>query len=350
MQQSEKTGITRPGIRLAAVWLTMLAAGQLPAPMTLAQSSDRQDRVRFGRFQQAGVLGSPRIGESSGLAASARYPGCYWTHNDNGHNPGLFLIQADGNLVATVMLDGAPFLDWEDVATVHRQGRDLIVVGDVGDNLARRETCRLFILQEPRLAGGDEVKRPQEITIDEIETIRFCYPDGPQDCEAMAIEASGKRIWLASKQRPGGARAQNTGGRNGNLVDSAIHFLDWPDPRDARPLTATRLETRFVKQMITGMDFSRDDRMAVIRTYFGVHLFLRDPEETWEQRLSREPDLNSPVPLQRQGEAIAFDLDATAVILSSEGWSQPIWRIPVLRPTGQKPNFRPAGRQDPVDP
>ncbi len=326
----------RAVLGLPLVWLWLVLATDFPHVTLMAQQTDRDQRFRFGRSEKVGRMASLLIGESSGLAPSALYPGRYWTHNDNQRNPGLFLIEVSGKLLATVSIPGAEFLDWEAIATVRRDGRNLIVIGDVGDNFARRDNCRLFLMEEPGIPGLDEAAEPLNVNLDQFETIHFQYPDGPQDCEAMGIEATGQRIWLVSKQRPGGARARNGGGRNGNLTATTFHYLDWPGEIDERPLTANRVNTPFEKLMVTGMDFSPDGRLAVIRTYFSAHLFCKNDDQTWQQRLGELPDLDSALPLQRQGEAIAFALDGGEVVLTSEGAGEPVWRMPIHHPAGQK--------------
>ncbi|RYG42513.1 hypothetical protein EON79_18735, partial [bacterium] len=41
----------------------------------------------------------PVIDEGSGIVASRRYPGVFWTHNDSGDAARFFAIKADGTAV-----------------------------------------------------------------------------------------------------------------------------------------------------------------------------------------------------------------------------------------------------------
>src|SRR5438477_556362 len=52
-------------------------------------------------------LPDERIDESSGLAASRKYPGCLWTHNDSGDSARLFLLDAQGKTLSEVDVQGA---------------------------------------------------------------------------------------------------------------------------------------------------------------------------------------------------------------------------------------------------
>ena len=145
----------------------------------------------------------------------------------------------------------------------------------------------------------------------------------------MAVQPDGQRIWLVSKQRPGGAGARNSAGRNGEFEGMSIHWIPWPDANDRSVQVARRFESDFDQLMVTGMDFSPDGRLAVIRTYFSVHLFVRDSDGSWENCLAGPAAINAVTPVQRQGEAIAFDAWSRSVILTSEGYSQDLWKMPI---------------------
>ena len=79
-----------------------------------------------GHSQEAGKaraftkLKIPALDEASGLSASWRRPGVYWTHNDS---PGgkvenyLYAFGQAGTQKARVQLQGAKNLDWEDLAS-----------------------------------------------------------------------------------------------------------------------------------------------------------------------------------------------------------------------------------------
>lgn len=53
------------------------------------------------------TITDPRIKESSGLAASRKHPGVYWTHNDSDDGPYVYAVDSrTGRTVATVTLRG----------------------------------------------------------------------------------------------------------------------------------------------------------------------------------------------------------------------------------------------------
>ena len=59
---------------------------------------------------------SPRVVESSGVAASRAYPGVLWTHNDSGDGPYLYATTLDGRDLGWLLVPGAEAIDWEDIA------------------------------------------------------------------------------------------------------------------------------------------------------------------------------------------------------------------------------------------
>lgn len=141
--------------------------------------------------------------ESSGLAASRRYPGVLWSHNDSGHDPVVFAIDTTGQLLGRVRVSGARNVDWEDMELApcaatgddggggQRSGKDCLYIADTGDNRLRRDDAAIYRVPEP--APGDTVTAPAERF-----PVRF--PDGPRDVEALYILPGGT-VHLVSKGR-----------------------------------------------------------------------------------------------------------------------------------------------------
>jgi hypothetical protein len=53
--------------------------------------------------------------EGSGVAASRRTPGRFWSHNDSG-DPVLFALDGDGRVIGRLRIAGAVVEDWEALA------------------------------------------------------------------------------------------------------------------------------------------------------------------------------------------------------------------------------------------
>jgi hypothetical protein len=113
--------------------------------------------VRVAKFSDSS------IDESSGLAASKRYPGFFWTHNDQGHAPVLFAVNRAGKTVGRYKVTGATINDWEDVA-VDNAGH--IYIADTGNNDGTRDKVQVYLVTEPnpRASGSARVQKTWKLT------------------------------------------------------------------------------------------------------------------------------------------------------------------------------------------
>ena len=66
-------------------------------------------------LRPVGRIEDPLLIESSGIVASRRYNGVFWTHNDDG-SAQLFAIDGYGSPIRAFSVEGAENYDWEDIA------------------------------------------------------------------------------------------------------------------------------------------------------------------------------------------------------------------------------------------
>lgn len=142
------------------------------------------------------ALQNGELNELSGLARSLAHPGVYWGHNDSGDRPRLFAFAGDGRDLGTLELSGAGAVDWEDMASFVEDGQPKLLLADVGDNEALRPFVTLYIVAEPATAPPYSGMLPVE------RTLTLTYPDGPRDCEGVAVDAQAGAIYLLSKRDP----------------------------------------------------------------------------------------------------------------------------------------------------
>jgi hypothetical protein len=289
---------------------------------------------RTAGSQEVGRLTAPEISESSGICLSARYPGRWWTHNDNGSFPGLFLLESSGELVAWIDIKDAPFTDWEAVTRVDVDGRSLIAIGDIGDNQARRDHCRIVVIEEPDIDEAKNSDKPVRLSASPAMTVLFRWPDGAQDCESMAYDPEEKEFWFVSKQRPATALESLFNGGKSNEIRASVYRLSWSPDRHSKDeiLVAAKLDTPFSPLMSTGMDIHSGGRKAVVRNYWAAFVFERPAGVSWSETFSKPPSNTFLFPAQRQGEAVAFTADGNSVLLTSEGVDQPVLKVDVPVP------------------
>lgn len=267
--------------------------------------------VRYGPGREPAVLEKKAIDESSGLAVSRRDDARFWTHNDSGDEPRLFAFDADGKHVGTYEVPDATARDWEDMASFELDGDPFLLIGDVGDNMAMRIFCTLYLVKEPKKSHKDV----KEV----LQTIDFEYEGGPNNCEAIGFDPTTRQVLLVTK-----AYAPHT----------LVFALDWPAAdvvATVKPLTARKIAAVKAIDLATGMDISPDGRRAVVCTYDATFEYVRGADEDWKAVFAR-PGRRIAVPARRQGEAICFGADGKTLYLTTEKRPAYFWKVPVQKP------------------
>jgi hypothetical protein len=271
-----------------------------------------------------GQIESAEVTEASGIARSTLHSDRFWVINDGGSPPVLHAIGADGRDEGSLQLEEASNLDWEAVASFKLDGKSWLLVADAGDNSAIRDQSKIYVVEEPALKHDEDAIGPLAWTLS------FRWPDGPRDCEAVAVDAGGDRILLLSKR----------------TIPAVLYELPL-HPETAGVITATRLgevdaiprptardleraaSARNWHWQPTAMDLSADAGAAVILTYRAVYHFARRNGEPWIEALRRAPtviDLGG----VREAEAVAFTEDGRSVIVTVEAPSAPLYRLALL--------------------
>lgn len=270
-----------------------------------------KDTIPFMDRQAAGVLENKEIGEASGLVASITMTDRFWLHNDSGDSARLFLITGTGGHVAEVRLKGAINRDWEDITTLEDPvtKQPFIIVGDVGDNLARYDYGILYRILEP--SGGIT----GDTTLDVQQTMIFTYPDGPRDAETLMADPVTGDLYIVSKRESA----------------VGVYRIAYPYPT-MDTIIPEKLMTLPLTQIVGG-DISADGREILLKNYDFVYYFTRQAGETVMDALSR-PAIQLPYVREPQGEAVCFSKDGKAFYTVSETTAFKI--PPVLYKYGRK--------------
>jgi len=280
-------------IALAAV-LALSGCGD-EAGAEQARAAEGDPAARLCRVVTKETPLPPPVGESSGLAASRKQPGVFWTHNDSGGDPAVYGVNLAGERVASVRVKDAQNQDWEDMAVGPCPGGgDCLYLADTGNNGGRREIS-LYRVPEPE-PGARETK--------DAKRFRARFPQGSPDAEALFVLPDGA-VYLVTKGNQG-----------------PVELYRWPlqEKGDARLQLLHRLAPRpeQLGDRVTGASASPDGQWVAIRTYSTLALY-RTPELLAGGGPAYTTDLS--ILGEAQGEAVALGDDGT-VMLTTEGGSQ----------------------------
>lgn len=274
-------------IMLASVMVTP-ATGQVPTESLTSNSGSIVCSV-----EGASVELPAEVRESSGLAASLRSPGTFWTHNDRGNDPELFAVDGSGRLLQRVSV-AAPATDWEDIETGPCDEGDCIYIGDIGDNDAERSVITIYRLQEP-LA---DVSRVSALVV-----LHARYPDGPHDAESLIVLPSGDLYVITKGRREEISLYRYPAPQRPDvLVELERVRVLFPEPEDS-------------DDRVTAATSTRDGRRIAVRTPRSLYFFMTD-DLTAGKALRRET-ISLATLKEPQGEGLAIT-DTGMVWLTSE--------------------------------
>lgn len=254
----------------------------------LAFSSCQQDEaVRNDLFmagRATGINTNENLEEASGLAASVRYPGFLWSHNDSGHPAELFLLDSTARTRATFRIAGVRNRDWEDIAM--GPGRDstfYVYIGDIGDNYARHKVKKIYCVAEPSL--------DEDSQLPVVDTLIIKMSDRPRDTEALMVDPKSRNLYLITKR------------------EKHVHLYEVLFPFTIDTLTATRLQELPMHQVVAA-DISSDGMEILMKTYDRIFYWKRSPQQTIPEALMKNP-VELPYDREGMGESIAWRRDGS---------------------------------------
>ena len=124
------------------------------------------------------------------MKASYSRVGDFFLHNDEGE-PVLYAIDESGADLGTVTIVPAKNKDWEDITSIPVDEDRWIVVGDIGDNKAKRKSIKLYFAQEPKTGEHERYSG----RIDLKHTLRLEYPDKARDCGQWHMTPSASNFY-----------------------------------------------------------------------------------------------------------------------------------------------------------
>ncbi|MFN7134649.1 MAG: hypothetical protein ACK4N5_21395 [Myxococcales bacterium] len=272
------------------------------APPDAAAPPDKESCRTFAPPRQVGTVSDPALGELSGIVASRSQPGVYFVHNDSGDAARFFAIDASGALLAEYRLDGVTAVDFEDIDLGPCPSGTCLFIGDVGDNLRRRGEVVIYRVPEPTVERGAKARTLQ------ADALRFTYPDGAHDVEALFAHPRTGELFVVTKHPD--TVAVYAVSQTGGDVQQARRIASFKPPEEGVLFTAGNLHP--------------DGARLLLRAY-GALFELRGSSED-VAALFNSPFRALTPPDELQGEAIAWLADGTGWISVAEGAGAVLFR------------------------
>ncbi|KOU64027.1 hypothetical protein ADK55_07760, partial [Streptomyces sp. WM4235] len=237
--------------------------------------------------------------ELSGLAMSRRHPGVFYAVNDSGNTNQVFAVDCNttsGRLVATYTVTGVANTDWEGLAIgKDAGGSPVILVGDIGDNLAGRGEITVHAFAEPDVLADASVTPTSH---------RFAYSDGRHDAESLLADPVTGQLYVATKLI----------GATGKLYKAPL------------PPVAGQLNT--LSPVRSGPVFTTDGAFSPSGTSYALRSggpLGANTATVYDTAGNRLADVA--LPAQPQGETLTY-ADCANLLVGSENDTR-IWRVPL---------------------
>jgi hypothetical protein len=258
------------------------------------------------------------INESSGIVASRRNPGLFWTHNDSGDGPLLYAFDRKGKSKGRWLVRGAQAVDWEDIAAGPgpQPGVSYLYIGDIGDNGSERAYVTVYRVVEPSLTEGEASAGNNQHTTEPAEEIRLKYTDGKHDAEALLVHPSTGDLYIITK-----------------AFDTASGIYKLKAPLSGASLnTLVRVGQisvpSLVGGLITGGDIAPDGRRVVLCDYLDAFEMTlpADPSAEFDN-IWKQPMAIVELGPRPQGESVCYSLDGNAILVTSEKRPTPLIEV-----------------------
>ena len=303
---------SRPLLSCCVVILQIIAGMSV-----VSQTADRR-RSDWGSPAHLADLEYQPIKESSGLAASRRNPNLLWTHNDSGDEPFIYAFDRSGKHRGVWRVVGAKAQDWEDMAIGPgpNRGASYLYLGDIGDNLKKREEIAVYRVVEPQIIPTDSSSsREHPRNTQPADVIRMRYPDGKHNAETLLVHPSTGDLYVVTKVSGEAARVFKA---KAPLSKTAITIL--------KQVGEVRFPNAFVG-VITGGSISPDGRRVVLCDYIEAFELVLSERGAAFDAIWKQPLRSVDIGARQQGESVCYRPDGMALLATSEELPCPLIEV-----------------------
>jgi len=330
--------------KMIPVQLYILLCLPILNPVSLAKFLDSNESLDYCPVRDPAYIGyihEYELEEASGLVASRRYPGVYYSIQDTYQPSNVYALWYDGTALATFDLEGIHQDDWEDITMLEYDGVDYIYIGDIGNNDGNRcrgiddyPDMRAIRFPEPemwQLTGGKFVIPSYlitEMTLKNPNQPTICDAETRQDFECMMADQYTGDVYMVQKNvyhhdasiykftptyfsqtiwlQEVGKMPRSSSIRL-KLEESANSTNDLSTPYYEWPMA------------ITGCDIARKGPRILVRNYPLLHMWERNIGQTVEDAIVHNEPCQTWLHDETLGESIAFCDHEEGFVTTSDG-------------------------------
>ena len=231
----------------------------------------------------------------------------FWVQEDSGNPPVVVAIDDAGRVMATVAVQGAVNVDWEDIAL----SDGTLWIGDIGDNDAERSMVQVYWFPEPALTETSVVAN----------VLNLRYEDRPHDAEALLVDPEHGGLYIITKLFRG---------------FGVVYRADISSIEDGAFRTLRRVG-KVPLGLVTAADSGPQG--IVVLSYFGARLYPWAGDRRVESTLRAK---GCPVVVGTSAEAIAIEGATGRLSTIAEGTHPSIDHV-VVDVGGQGASAQPTG-------
>ena len=312
---SKKTITKFPIFVIQAAAISLLCS----ACTALKRDAESSGPARYSPSKVTGKIRSQEIVESSGIAASKCQSDVFWTHNDSGGKAAIYAFNRSGEDLGTWRISNVENRDWEDIATwKDSSGRCFIYIGEIGDNKRIWPEYAVIRVEEPIIQTRNAADPEGRETLPG-QTLRYVYPDGNEDAEALMVHPQSGDIFVITKNDSGPAAVYRIPG-------------EFDVARNINAVKVARITLPAVPNgLVTGGDISPDGRRVILCDYrqayeFELSALVSDFDEIWKQK-----PYAFEIGRRKTGEAVCYSVDGNEIFATSEGKNPSIVSVTRLK-------------------
>ncbi len=276
-------------ILIAIVVVYIIDSHQNPFPPMLNDDIAIQENL-YKKGEKIAAFETNNLKEASGLVMSRANHNFFWTHNDSGGKPEIYLFDKNGLHWATFKVP-ALARDWEEIKIGGgpQANKNYIYVADTGDNEGKYDVKTIYRFVEPNLFN---ISRGYRGYISKIDSLRFRYPNNAKrDCEAFIPDPITKDIYIITKREK-----------------PKVMVFKWKYPQSTKNIEDVELVAELPCFKIVGGDISIDGQEIILKDYDNVYHWKRNKKEELAQTFKRLP-VRLPYISEPQGEALALSTE-----------------------------------------